>query len=105
MIDYNILNKSINFYEQHGYKRIEVPWLVTEYVDSITRPESSVPYVVPIKNKNLIASGEQGFLYLYLKNHLPKGSFQTITPCFREDPFDLTHSKYFIIRDQHWNKN
>lgn len=96
MIDYNLISASINYYEDKGFKRVEVPWMVTEAVDSITRPDNIQPFIVEAKNKNLIASGEQGFLYLYLKRYLPKGKFQTVTPCFRNDPFDFTHSKYFI---------
>lgn len=96
MIDYKLLNDSVLFYEEKGFKRIETPWLVTEAVDSITRPEGIEPFIVGAKNKNLIASGEQAFLYLYLKEYLPKGKFQTITPCFRNDSFDFTHTKYFM---------
>ena len=96
MIDLNLLNESILFYELYGFKRIETPWLVTEAVDTITRPNGVIPYTVENKNKNLIASGEQGFLYLYMKEYLPKGKFQTTTPCFRNDIFDFTHTKYFL---------
>lgn len=96
MIDYNLINSSILYYEDKGFKRIETPWLVTEAVDSITRPKDITPFVVETKKKNLIASGEQAFLYLYLKEYLPKGKFQTVTPCFRNDSFDFTHTKYFI---------
>lgn len=96
MIDYKLIDKSIIYYEDIGFKRIETPWLVTEAVDSITRPKDVQPFIVEAKKKNLIASGEQAFLYLYLKEYLPKGTFQTVTPCFRNDSFDFTHTKYFI---------
>lgn len=96
MIDYKLIDDSIRYYEDIGFKRIETPWLVTEAVDSITRPKDVQPFVVEVKKKNLIASGEQAFLYLYLKEYLPKGKFQTVTPCFRNDSFDFTHTKYFI---------
>jgi len=96
MIDYKLLDDSILYYEAHGFKRIESPWLVTDAVDSITRPPNVEPYVVGAKKKNLIASGEQAFLYLYLKEYLPMGKFQTTTPCFRNDSFDFTHTKYFM---------
>lgn len=96
MIDYKLLQHSISFYENREFTRIETPWLVTEAVDSITRPKGVEPFVVEAKKKNLIASGEQGFLYLYLKEYLPMGKFQTVTPCFRNDSFDFTHSKYFM---------
>jgi seryl-tRNA synthetase len=96
MIDYKLLNDSIVFYEDKGFKRIETPWLVTDYVDAITRPPNAIPYIVENKNKNLIASAEQGFLYLYLKEYLPLGKFQACSPCFRNDSFDFTHTKYFM---------
>lgn len=96
MIDYKLLNDSILYYENKGFSRIETPWLVTAAVDNITKPIDAVPFVVEAKKKNLIASGEQGFLYLYLKEYLPKGRFQTVTPCFRNDSFDFTHTKYFM---------
>lgn len=44
----------------------------------------------------MVASGEQGFLYLALKGFLPPGRYQAVTPCFRDEPFDLTHTKYFM---------
>jgi hypothetical protein len=96
MINYKLLNDSIEFYNSKGFNRIEVPWMVTEYVDSLTRPKDAIPYRVENKKKNFIASGEQGFLYLYLKEYLPKGRFQAITPCMRNDTFDYTHTKYFM---------
>lgn len=96
MINYNILHESTVFYESKGFSRVESPWLVTDAIDSITRPKGVVPYTVSNKGKNLVASGEQSFLYMYLKDFLPKGKFQTITPCFRNESFDFTHSKYFM---------
>lgn len=96
MIDYKLLDDSVKYYEAQGFHRIESPWLVTGAVDAITKPIDVEPFVVEAKKKNLIASGEQAFLYLYLKEYLPKGKFQTITPCFRNDSFDFTHSKYFM---------
>lgn len=96
MIDYALLDKSIQHYEKYDFIRIESPWLVTDYVDQITRPKDAIPYHIPNKNKNFVASGEQSLLYLYLKEYLPMGRFQTITPCLRNDPFDLTHTKYFM---------
>lgn len=96
MINYQILEDSINYYSSLGFKRIESPWTVSQYVDDITRPVDAVPYELKHNNKRLVASGEQSFLYLYLKNFIPEGQYQTITPCFRSDSFDYTHTKYFI---------
>jgi hypothetical protein len=96
MIDYQLLADASEFYEQRGYQRIEVPWMVTPDVDFITKPKDVEPLEVLQKGKNLIASGEQGFLYQMLKSYLPKGKYQTITPCFRNDAYDFTHSKVFM---------
>jgi hypothetical protein len=37
MIDYNLINESLGFYEGLGYLRIEAPWTVSEEVDNITK--------------------------------------------------------------------
>lgn len=98
MIDYARLDRSIEFYSNSAYKfqRIESPWTVTQDISNITKPIDKEDWEIVGKNKVLVASGEQSFLYLYLKNFLPKGKFQTITPCFRNEPFDSTHTKYFL---------
>jgi hypothetical protein len=99
MIDYQKIADSINHYESKGYKRIESPWAVSRAVANITLPEDKQPsddYVLKHNDKALVASGEQSFLYLNLKNFLPPGMYQTVTPCFRNESFDLTHSKYFM---------
>jgi seryl-tRNA synthetase len=96
MIDYKLLDNSIKFYEAYQFQRIESPWTVSEEVDKITKPSDRISFQLKHNNKCLVASGEQSFLYLYLKNFLPKGQYQTITPCFRLEAFDFLHTKYFI---------
>ena len=96
MIDYGRLDRSVQYYTTQGFSRIESPWLVSSAVVDITCPPGKKRMEVIGKGKELVASGEQSFLYLYLKGFLPKGKFQTITPCFRDDQFDLSHSKYFM---------
>jgi hypothetical protein len=96
MIDYRLIAESIDFYEVNGFKRIESPWTVSEYVDNLTKPEGVLSFQLKHNNKCLVASGEQSFLYLYLKDFLPKGQYQTTTPCYRFESFDYLHTKYFI---------
>lgn len=96
MIDYSKIANSISFYEEKGFKRIESPWTVSRYTDEITKSTNTISFELKHNNKRLVASGEQSFLYLYLKGFLPKGKFQTVTPCFRFESFDNLHSKYFI---------
>ncbi len=96
MIDYSLIQKSIEYYETTKFIRIESPWTVSEKIDQITKPKEILSFQLKHNNKCLVASGEQSFLYLYLKNFLPKGQFQTVTPCFRFESFDFLHTKYFI---------
>lgn len=96
MISYKNLADSIDYYQSHGYIRIEAPWLVPPCIDDITKPVDKKHYMLKHNDKCLVASGEQSFLYLYLKENLPKGKFQTVTPCFRDERYDLYHEKYFM---------
>lgn len=96
MIDYILLGKSTEYYKDKGYIRIETPWTVSDKVDDITRPVDRIHMQLKHNDKCLVASGEQSFLYLYAKDFLPKGRFQTITPCWRYEAYDGTHSKCFM---------
>lgn len=97
MIDYGIIDTSIKFYESKGFRRIESPWTVTKQVSEITKPPGAKEFqLVHEDGKVLVASGEQSFLYLYLKGFLPRGQYQTVTPCWRHDSFDQFHTKYFV---------
>lgn len=96
MIDYVLIANSIHYYEHRKYSRIEAPWTVSKAVSGITKPEGCIDYQLVHNGKVLVGSGEQSFLYLYLKGFLPKGKFQTVTPCFRDETFDHIHTKYFI---------
>lgn len=96
MINYQLIADAIEHYKKQGFSYIEVPWLVSEPIDSITRPKDIEPLHVGRKHKNLIASGEQGFLYLMVKGFLPDGKYQTVTPCFRDEHYDLVHNKFFM---------
>lgn len=96
MINYQLIADSIKYYESKGFQRVEVPWTVTKPVSDITRPLGAGEFTIKEKDKVLVASGEQGFLYQYLKGFLPKGKYQATTPCFRNEIFDNWHTKYFI---------
>lgn len=100
MIDYGLLADAIRYYEIKGYKRVESPWLVTKAISDLTKPKGATSYIVQKDNeekqKVFVASGEQSFLYLINKGFLPPGKYQTITPCMRNDAFDIEHTKYFM---------
>jgi hypothetical protein len=96
MIDYKLLAESIDYYGGHSFVRIEAPWTVSQQILALTLPPGKIPYQLEHNRKCLVGSGEQSFLYLYNKGFLPKGKFQTVTPCFRDEEFSLTHTKYFM---------
>ena len=96
MINYKILDDSLQYYEENKFQRIETPWTVSKYVDELTKPIDKISFELKHNDKCLVASGEQSFLYLYLKDFIPKGQYQTITPCFRYEAFDFAHTKYFM---------
>ncbi len=98
MIDYQSIADSIKHYEKSGFTRIEAPWTVTKDISHITKPPeiNNPDFELKHKDKVLVASGEQSFLYLYTKDFLPKGKFMCTTPCFRFENFNELHKKYFI---------
>lgn len=97
MINYEIIHLNQVYYEQKGFSIIETPWTVTESIARLTTPKDvALNKLIHNDNKVLVGSAEQGFLYLYNKGFLPKGKFQSVSPCYRADSFDETHTKNFI---------
>lgn len=96
MINYQLLADSQKFYTAQGFQVIETPWTVTKEISDITRPKDCPDWTIKEKGKVLVASAEQGFLYLLNKGFLPAGKYQSIGPCFRNDHFTTTHTKYFM---------
>lgn len=94
MIDYKKLANAQEFYLRRGFGYMEVPWIIDEVTDAITRPG----FILGIETNyggNLVASGEQSFLQI--SSELPGGKYQTITPCFRrEEREDNLHHKWFM---------
>ena len=95
MINYNNITESLKYYNNYNFNQIDVPWKVTSEVLNCTGGGKS-NIMIKDSDKGLIASGEQGFIYMILKGQLPKGWYQSVTPCFRNDPQDFSHRKEFI---------
>lgn len=77
---WNNLNHALNWYQEHGFKFIDVPLLVRSEINRITFPDDDQQ----LKNhfSSLIGSGEQGFLQI-LPNLREDIKYVTLTPCFR----------------------
>lgn len=94
-IDYQKLVTAQRYYEYAGYTHIELPWTVDEDISQITKPEENKNFFM--RDKVLVASGEQSFLQLSLRGDLKPGKYQGITPCFRDETVeDDLHQLYFM---------
>jgi hypothetical protein len=101
------LLSAIKYYEQCGFKYIDVPWTVSEEAMNITRPAwagtNTLIYTAGGKQHCPVASAEQSFLQMQLDaldgslDNRISGSFCTLTPCFRNEPvIDDLHQPYFM---------
>lgn len=96
MISYSNIAKAVEFYTNRGFRYIEVPWWVQEQAIKITAPSFCEDFKIR-KDKYLVASGEQGFLYLATKGLLAENiNYVTVTPCFRQEKIDSLHQKCFM---------
>lgn len=96
MINYGNIAESVSYYEDKGYKQIEVPWMIPTSASNITKPVGCKDFCIADSDLVLPASGEQSFLSMYMNGYLPLGKFQTVTPCFRHDPIDSIHHLWFL---------
>lgn len=96
MINYNNIISSINYYKGCGFTQINAPWIVPSYILDITKPVQSNSILLQDKKQGLVASGEQSFLFMIASGELPRGRYQTVTPCFRDDNVDQIHQKWFL---------
>lgn len=95
MIDWRKLNDAIEYYTDHGYRFISVPWIVPRDTTDITKPLERRP--VSTFMGDLVGSGEQGFIQLMKEGKLPRGKYCCLTPCFRdEEVYDEIHLPYFM---------
>lgn len=91
-IDYELLNEAKAYYVGHGFKYIEVPWIVSPGAYNATAPVNG--HIA--KNGIIVASGEQSFMQLVLDGLLTAGRYCCITPCFR--PWDLNRSREHLTQ-------
>jgi hypothetical protein len=92
-IDYSKIIDALNYYQEEGFKYIEVPWIVSEEADQITG--KGLPIWKGLLGVH-VASAEQSFLQLILDKNLKPGKYVSCTPCFRNDKLDEIHHKWFL---------
>ncbi len=94
-INWGLIAEAQKFYEDKGYKYLEVPWVVREDITRLTIPGDALPFSL-YNYGDLVGSGEQSLVQLRVDNKIPAGKYQTITPCFRDDEVDELHQKHFM---------
>lgn len=94
-INYFLLTDSLRYYQDIGFKYLNVNWSVDKGITAITKPKEKKDFY--LNDKCLVASGEQSFLDLIINKNLQKGKYCCITPCFRdESEIDYLHNTYFM---------
>lgn len=98
MIDYNKIGMAVNYYTEHKFKYIEVPWIISKESMMITAPPDA--RLFSTFAGELVASGEQSFLEIrkeLLKADGFPALYQCVTPCFRDEAKpDELHLQYFM---------
>lgn len=97
-IDYEALVMACKFYKHYGYHQIETPWLVSEASALATSPDGTRGCAfVTDAGEYLVCSAEQGFVEMVTNHQLMVNTkYYSISPCFRNEPLDATHSRTFL---------
>lgn len=96
IIDYTLLADACKFYSFNDYTQVEVPWIVDSTIAGLTMPNNAVPFVMK-DGSYLVGSAEQGFIQQTLLGNLDFGKYYfSVSPCFRNEKNDDTHSTWFM---------
>lgn len=94
-IDYYLVAFAEDYYRRRGFNLIDVPWLVSEAVSNLTKPNWKRNFWV--KKKVLVGSAEQSFIELFFDGKIKEGRYLATTPCFRdEQKVGWLHQNYFL---------
>ena len=95
-ISSNLIIEALQYYQDLGYKIIDVPQVVDFDVSQHTKPEG-VPEKFHRGMKVYVASAEQSFLQLHKEGKLSNGKYVAMTPCYRNETcLDDTHYNMFL---------
>jgi hypothetical protein len=94
-IDYRKIVDAIHHYQWCGYELIDVPWFISRQAMEVTAPPGC-RYCTSFIG-DLVASGEQSFIQMWMDGKFQSGKWQCSTPCFRDEPIiDDIHLNYFF---------
>lgn len=95
IIQYSLLEKFRETFSD-VFTYIDVPYVIEKGVSSITIPDDR-SHLVHDDDHVYVGSAEQSFIAMMLKGELPKGNYQTITICTRDEPsYNHLHLKCFM---------
>lgn len=101
MINYALIAEAEKYYQQYGFELIDVPWIVSRQINSITMPADKKAFVISDVDSieywepTLVGSAEQSFMQMAWDGNLHYGRYVATTPCFRDEN-DKTHFPYFM---------
>lgn len=95
-IDWALVGRAVDFYQNRGFKYVEVPWMVSTEAVCATLPDGKSLFSVGRPNSWLVGSAEQSFLQMMIDGVLPADRYVAASPCFRDDPVDDLHAKTFF---------
>lgn len=101
--NFELIGQAQNFYSQHNFQPIAVPWVVDEKYIAETKPEGVAFYST--LGGVLVSSAEQSFIQMLDKGWDEPGAYQATTPCFRDEDHDYLHSPYFMKTELFDNEN
>lgn len=98
VIDYRMLADAVEFYTDKGYSQCEVPWVVESVFSFATSPTRDKGIAFELTDGDfLVASAEQGFVKEDFLGRLTRDKkWFAVSPCFRNEKLDETHSKWFM---------
>lgn len=93
-INWSLLWESVEYYKNKWFECIDCPWIIPQEFTRITSPDRNNSFATAFWD--LVGSSEQSFVYLSLSNQIKPWKYVTLTPCYRDEPEDNTHKKYFM---------
>lgn len=105
IIDYKLLAEAISFYESHGFKQIEVDYIIPSdemrWTPEIAKHDKSFTLddgMFKHTPHELVGSAEQSFAMMISNGTLKPGRYMAVTPCFRFEPegYGIIHQMHFI---------
>lgn len=103
-VNWKLLSDAVVFYQTHGFKYVETPWIAHIEDLMVTAPSRNKIFLIDdsydsvAADDGLVGSAEQAFISMARAGTLPDGvNFVSCGPCFRKnEPKDKWHMSQFM---------